>query len=261
MTEPVLVTEIDGGVAVLTMNRPAVKNALDRALVAALGERIEAVGADTAVRAVVLTGAGGAFCSGADLKAAMADPSAHGGIERALDDYHRIIRAIVAAEKPVVAAVDGPAVGFGCDLALACDLRLVSERAYFQEKFVRIGLMPDGGGSLWLTRLCGPARALELLLSGDVVPAARAEELGLANHVVPTERLLDEARALARRFAAGPPLANAAIKRAVRAQLAADLDRALACEREGQLRLLRSADFAEGVAAWLGKREPRFTGA
>lgn len=256
----VLLVKREGGVATLTMNRPETKNALDPELVAALGKHSEALAEDPAVRVIVLTGAGGSFCSGADLKAAMSNPAALETVGDALHAYHRIVRALVAAPKPVIAQIDGPAVGFGCDLALACDLRVMSERAYLQEKFVRIGLMPDGGGTLWLTRMIGVGRALEVLLTGDSIDAARAEALGLANRVVPAAELEAHTAELASRLARGAPLAQAAIKRAVRGALAGGLDEALAAEREGQLRCLRSADFMEGVLAWMQKREPSFRG-
>jgi 2-(1,2-epoxy-1,2-dihydrophenyl)acetyl-CoA isomerase len=256
----VLLVKRDGGVATLTMNRPESKNALDPELVAALGEKSAELAADDSVRVIVLTGAGGSFCSGADLKAAMSNPSALETVGDALHAYHRIIKVLVGAPKPVVAQIDGPAVGFGCDLALACDLRVMSDRAYLQEKFVRIGLMPDGGGTLWLTRMIGVGRALEVLLTGDSIDAARAEALGLANRVVPAAELEAKTAELAARLARGAPLAHAAIKRAVRGALSGGIDEALAAEREGQLVCLRSQDFMEGVMAWMQKREPDFKG-
>jgi enoyl-CoA hydratase/carnithine racemase len=256
----VLLVEVEAGVARLTMNRPESKNALDRTLVQALGERLEAIAADAEVRVVVLGGAGGSFCSGADLKLGMADPTVLERIDATIDDYHRIVRAVAGMPKPVLAMVDGPAVGFGCDLALACDLRILSDRAYLQEKFVRIGLMPDGGGTLWLTRLVGVGRALEILFTGDAIAAPRALELGLANQVVPAAALAETTTALARRLAAGAPMALAAIKHAVRAALSDGLDAALARERAGQVRCIRSQDFLEGVTAWMQKRDPVFQG-
>jgi len=259
MSESLLVRR-EKGVAWLTLNRPASKNALDAALVQALAERIESLAADAEVRAMVLSGAGGAFCSGADLKAVMADPSAMNRVGEALDQYHRIVRGLVGAPQPVIAMVDGPAVGFGCDLALACDLRVLSTRAYLQEKFVRIGLMPDGGGTLWLTRAVGLGRALELLMLGDRIDAAQALELGLANRVVAEEQLEETAQGLAARLAAGPPLALRHIKQNCRAALAGEIDAALTRERAGQLECLKSRDFTEGVAAWIQKREPQFRG-
>ncbi|HHH27957.1 MAG TPA: 2-(1,2-epoxy-1,2-dihydrophenyl)acetyl-CoA isomerase [Polyangiaceae bacterium] len=260
MNDTILLFDVDDGVATLTLNRPATKNALTRELVAELGDRLEALAEDATIRAIILTGAGGAFCSGADLKAAMADPDARSTVDEALVGYHRIIRAIAAAPQPVVAAVDGPAVGFGCDLALACDMRWLSERAYLQEKFVRIGLMPDGGGTLWLTRALGLGRALEIMLTGRKVEAREALSLGLANDVVPTNELATAVGSLARELAKGPPMAMAAIKRAARAALGGSLEDTLRAEREGQLKNLASADFFEGVQAWMEKREPRFSG-
>ncbi|MEP7120921.1 MAG: enoyl-CoA hydratase [Byssovorax sp.] len=261
MSDDVLLLERHGKVAVLTLNRPRQKNALNTALLTALGAQLVALGEDASVRAIVITGAGGAFCSGADLKSAMADG---GGVfdklDATLDSYHAIIRAIVSAPKPVVALVEGGAVGFGCDIALACDLRVMAEGAYLQEKFVKIGLMPDGGGTFWLPRLIGIGRAMEMILIGDPVFAARAETLGLANRVVPAAELREEGMKLAHKLAAGPPLAYAEIKRAVRAGLGGTIDVALDLEKKGQLKCLTSNDCFEGVAAWMQKREPEFQG-
>jgi len=261
MTEPVFLDERDGAVAILTLNRPRAKNALSFQLLDALSAGLTRAGQDPEVRAIVLTGAGGSFCSGADLKSAMAEVQGNlGALDTAIDKYHAIIRAIVGAPKPVIAAVDGPAVGFGCDLALACDLRLVSNEAYFQEKFVKIGLMPDGGGTFWLPRLVGMARAMELMLTGEAVPAARAMEMGLVNRVVAASALKDEALGLARSLAKGPPLAFAEIKASVRASFAGTIDQTLDREKAGQLKCLLSSDCMEGVMAWMEKREAKFTG-
>src|SRR5262245_32458518 len=247
MTEDVLLTERDGAVAVLTLNRPKSKNALDASLIQALGGAIHAVAEDASVRAVVLTGAGGAFCSGADLKSSMiGGPEFVDHLDKALDNYHAVIHAIVGAPKPVIAAVEGPAVGFGCDLALACDLRLAAEGAYFQEKFVKIGLMPDGGGTFWLPRLVGLARAMELMFTGEPVSAERAVAIGLANHLYPAVSLRAEAMRFAHTLAKGPPLAYAEMKRAVRAGLGGTIDTALSFEKAGQLRCLKSNDCFEG---------------
>jgi enoyl-CoA hydratase/carnithine racemase len=209
---------------------------------------------------MVLTGSGGSFCSGADLKEALADLDRGLSLGERLAPFQAAIRSIAGAPQPVLAAVDGAAVGFGADLALACDLRLLSERAYIQEKFVGIGLMPDGGGTYHLARLIGPGRALELLMLGEKVEASRALELGLANRVHPAASLFDEALALARRLADGPPLALARIKQATRLSLGGTLDEALAREASGQTRLLASADVREGVTAFAEKRKPVFRG-
>ncbi len=262
MSEQVLLDERDGQVAILTLNRPRAKNALNFALLSGLAEGLVRAGQSSDVRAIVVTGSGGSFCSGADLKSAMAEVSGNfGALDTAIDKYHAIIRAIVGAPKPVIAAVDGPAVGFGCDLALACDLRIVSNEAYFQEKFVKIGLMPDGGGTFWLPRLVGLARAMEMMLTGEPVAAPRALEIGLVNRVVPAGSLKDEALTLARSLAKGPPLAFAEIKASVRASLGTSIDPALDREKVGQLKCLVSSDCVEGVMAWMEKREPKFTGA
>jgi len=256
-----LLAHVDEGVAVLTLNRPERRNALSRTLLDALATTLAAVEADDEVRCVVLTGAGGAFCAGADLKAA----AASGGdifeqLDGLVDVYHSMIRAIVDAPKPVIAMVDGGAVGFGCDLALACDLRLLSTEAYLQEKFVKIGLMPDGGGTFWLPRLVGLGRAMELMFTGEPVNAERALAIGLANRVVPVASLREETMRLAHQLAKGPPLAFAEIKRAVREGLGGTLDTALKLEKAGQLKCLKSNDCFEGVAAWMQKREPNFQG-
>jgi enoyl-CoA hydratase/carnithine racemase len=242
------------------MNRPASKNALDGELVTALKSGLGRAADDPAVRAIVLTGEGGSFCSGADLKDAMQALASGVALETRLAEFQASVTLIAASTKPVIAAVDGAAVGFGADLALACDLRLLSEGAYLQEKFVNIGLMPDGGGTFHLARLVGPGRALELLLLGEKIEAARALELGVANRVLRAEDLLPAALELAKRLADGPPLALAAIKAAVRAGLTGTLAEALAREAEGQARLLKSDDLREGVTAWMEKRKPRFRG-
>jgi enoyl-CoA hydratase/carnithine racemase len=266
MPDDVLLIERDGPVTVLTLNRPRARNALDRALVDALGPALAAAAEDPGARAVVLTGSGGSFCAGADLKAALTTHTGLGSegpaaqLAATIDAYHAMIRSIIGAPKAVIAAVDGGAVGFGCDLALACDLRVLSTEAYLQEIFVKVGLMPDGGGTFWLPRLVGIGRALELMLLGERVGAEEARALGLANRVTPPERLRDEALALAHRIAKGPPLAHAELKKAVRAGLGGTIDASLAMEKQGQLRCLTSNDCMEGVMAWMQKREPSFQG-
>jgi len=258
--ESVLLVEREGPVATLTMNRPATRNALDPDLSHPLGVGLREVSSDANVRAVVLTGAGDAFCSGADLKGALADLDANADLGPRIAQFHALIRAIVEAPQPFIAAVTGPAVGFGADLALACDLRVLSRDAYLQEKFVAIGLMPDGGGSFWLPRLIGLGRALEFLLLGTRIDAELAQSLGLANRLVEPGQALNEARSLAQSLAVGPPLALAAIKSAVRQSASGTIDDALEREQRGQTALLKSQDFREGVAAWSAKRAAKFRG-
>jgi enoyl-CoA hydratase/carnithine racemase len=255
---PLLVTRQDA-VTTLTMNRPGTRNALNQDLVRALGAAIHEAASDPDVRAVVLTGSGESFCSGADLRGPLAEPSSVDFASR-IDEFHAMIRGIVHAPKPFIAAVDGAAVGFGADLALACDLRVLSTRGYLQEKFVKIGLMPDGGGTFWVPRLVGLGRALEYLMLGTKIEAWLAHELGLANRVVEPAELLDTARALAHELCKGPPRALAQIKAAVRESFGGTIDDALAREKRGQLGLLQSEDLVEGVMAWAERREPSFKG-
>jgi enoyl-CoA hydratase/carnithine racemase len=260
MSEAVLLVSDEGSVRVLCLNRPATKNSLDEGLVRTLGDALEAIEAEPAIRAVVLTGAGGAFCSGIDLRSARDDLGSPERLAERLQAFHRLIRLLARMPQPVIAAVDGPAVGFGADLAFASDLRLASSRAYFEEKFVALGLMPDGGGTFHLPRLIGVGRALEMLLLGERLDADSALELGVVNRVVEPGALLETARALARKLADGPPLALARIKRAVREGLDGSLDQALERERLGQLALLATEDLREGVTAFFEKRAPHFRG-
>jgi 2-(1,2-epoxy-1,2-dihydrophenyl)acetyl-CoA isomerase len=257
--ESTLLETTEGGVLTLTLNRPERRNALDVALITALSARLAAAGEDRAVRCVVLTGAGGAFCAGADLKEAMTgaqDPEAGDVMERA---YNPAIRAIRRMPKPVIAAVDGVATGYGASLALAADIRLASERARFALIFARVGLTLDGGASWFLPRLVG-LRAYELALTGDLIDAAEAHRIGLVNHVHPAPDLGRETAALARRLAAGAPLALAAIKANLNAALGPALDAVLEDERIAQRRLFVSADVREGAMAFIEKRPARFTG-
>jgi len=256
-----LITLTDSAVAILELHRPLAKNALDPALVERLGSEIERVAADPAIRAVVLTGAGGSFCAGADLKeASTADASLAHEASARIDGFHRLIRGITSAPKPFLAAVDGPAVGFGCDLALACDIRWISPRAYFQEKFVALGLMPDGGSTFLLPRLVGLTKATELLLTGDIVNAEDAISLGIANRMVAAGDVVSHTIAFARKLAKGPPLAFARIKAALYQGHDGSLDDALRREKQGQIECLSSDDAREGIAAWIEKREPWFQG-
>jgi enoyl-CoA hydratase/carnithine racemase len=260
MSEAVLLSSREGSILTLCLNRPSSKNSLDAELVESLAGALSGAAQDETVRVIVLRGEGGAFCSGVDLRSASADLDSPDRLSARLDGFHRVIRGIDQAPQPVLAAVDGPAVGFGADLAYACDLRVASTRAYFEEKFVAIGLMPDGGGTFHLPRLIGVGRALEQQLLGSRLDAATALALGLVNRVVAPESLLEESRALAARLAECPPLAVRAIKRAVRDAQSSNLDQALSRERKGQLELLASADAREGVSAFLERRAPQFRG-
>jgi len=258
-TDDELLVAASGAVRLLSMNRPRTRNGLTIPLTERLLAALAECAADSAVRAVVLTGEGGAFSSGLDFRSAMeqagTDLAPH--LER---NFHGMIRAIRALPKPVIALVDGAAAGFGCDLALACDVRLGTARTRFGEIFIKRGLMPDGGGTFHLPRLVGLGNAMHLLLSGDMVGPEEALRLGLVTRLLPDDSAVSDTLEYAARLAAGPPRVHAWIKRAVYGALDGSLEDALAVEKRGQLELLRSADFLEGVAAFLEKREPSFRG-
>lgn len=259
MAEPLLV-ERDGPVAKVTLERPESLNALNRPLVQALGDTLLALESEKPVRTVILAGAGGNFCSGVDLSTVSADELTRESVRQRIDEFHRVIYAIIESSKPYVASVDGAAVGFGADLALACDLRVLSSRAYLQEKFVDVGLMPDGGGTFFLSRMVGVGRALEYLMLATRIDAGLALELGLANRVVGEEELSQASHDFAVRLSEKAPLALRAIKTATRGALSGSIDAALRAEKRGQSELLLSRDFREGVAAFRERRAARFRG-
>jgi 2-(1,2-epoxy-1,2-dihydrophenyl)acetyl-CoA isomerase len=251
--------EVDGPVAMLTLDRPASLNALTVPVKVALREALESIGDDRAVRVVILTGAGRAFCAGQDL-AERDEPDAAPLDVEVRERYNPIIRALRSMGQPVIAAVNGVAAGAGASLAFACDLRIAAEEARFVLAFGRIGLVPDSGATWFLPRLVGPAKAAELALIGDAVDAAEALRLGLVSKVVPGDQLLVEARAMADRIADGAPLAMALTKTALERSLSIDLDEALDGEAKLQGIAGASADHAEGLAAFREKRQPRFSG-
>lgn len=245
---------------IVAINRPEARNSLTLPVIQAVAAAFNEAANDASVRCVMLTGAGGHFCAGADLRRTFQeDPNLMDHLDDYMDKFHAVIHAIVRCPKPTVAVMDGCAVGFGADMALACDLRIASSGAYLQEKFVNIGLMPDGGGTFWLPRLIGTARAMKAMLLGDKLEASALDELGLLAAVVPATALREEALKLAQRLEAGPPLAYAELKRSVYASWG-DIEAALKREREGQLKLLRSQDAIEGIMAWAQKRTPDFQG-
>ena len=251
--------EVDGTVATLTLDRPEALNALTVPVKVALREALESTAADRDVRAVILTGAGRAFCAGQDL--AERDQLHAAPLEvEVRDRYNPIIRAIRSMGQPVIAAVNGVAAGAGASLAFACDLRIAAKEARFVLAFGRIGLVPDSGATWFLPRLVGPAKAAELALAGDAVDAAEALRLGLVSRVVPGGQLLAEARSLAERIAEGAPLAMALTKEAFQRSATISLDEALEGEAKLQGIAGASADHAEGLAAFREKRPPRFTG-
>jgi 2-(1,2-epoxy-1,2-dihydrophenyl)acetyl-CoA isomerase len=252
--------ETVGATRIVTIQRPEARNALTRAVLAGLTRALDDAGADAAVRCVVVTGAGGHFCAGADLRQNLAeDAGLMEHLDQYMDEFHGLVKAVVHCQTPTVAMMDGAAVGFGADLAFACDLRVASTRAYAQEKFVKIGLMPDGGGTFWLPRLVGTSRAMQMILLAEKVEAADLKALGVVARVVEAEELRSATLEVARVIEAGPPLAHAAIKRALYASWG-NVEDALRRERDEQLKLLRSEDVREGFTAWMEKREPQFRG-
>lgn len=258
--DPSLLVTAEGPIITLQLNRPQRKNSLDRDLVQRLGAALESATARAETRVVILRGSGDSFCAGADLASISPETLSDGNLGIRIDEFHHLIRLISDAPQPVIACVDGPAVGFGADLALACDLRILSSRAYIQDSFVHIGLMPDGGGTYWLPALVGTGLAMEFLLLGTRLDAARCAQLGLANRVVDVELLESTCHGLAEQLAASAPLAIASIKRAVRASGRDQLEAALSREKDGQIALLHSDDLREGVEAFFAKRAPRFLG-
>ena len=261
MYEHLLVTE-DSGIVTITLNRPDKLNAFIGHMRRDLAEALEAAGSDRGVRVVVITGAGRAFCAGGDVNFMAELMERHDSEEfaRILGSGRRVITGIRQMTKPVVAAVNGIASGAGCNLALACDLRIASTHAAFSQSFLKVGLHPDWGGTYLLPRLLTPNKVCELFFLGEAIDASEAARLNLVNHVVAPEDLEAVTQQLAERLRAAPPIALAAVKQAVYASQAAELDEMLRYETEAQLRCFESEDGREGVRAFIEKREPRFTG-
>jgi 2-(1,2-epoxy-1,2-dihydrophenyl)acetyl-CoA isomerase len=253
-----ILTAFNGGVLTLTLNRPDVLNAVNVQLAADLGEVLRIAERSEEVRCIIVTGAGRGFCSGQDLRDRAAADAPFG--ESLRRRYNPIIMRIRTIEKPVIAAVNGVAAGAGCNLALAADLRIASDKASFIEIFSRIGLIPDSGGTFFLPRLVGLTKALELAWTADPVDAAEALRLGLVNRVVPHDELMSASLELARRLAEGPTRAYGLTKRGFNVALASSLDAALEYEAHLQTIAGRTADHREGVTAFLEKRKPRFEG-
>lgn len=260
--EPVLLIEDDASVRTLTLNRPASYNSLTVELKEALLAQLRAAADDDSVRAVVLTGAGKAFCAGQDLKEHVAlltsgDPSPLSTVER---HYNPITTAIATMPKPVIAAVNGTAAGAGASFAYAADLRIAGTSTKFLMAFANIGLTADSGGSWTLPRLIGYGRAMEMMLLATPVDAERALSIGMVSQVVADEDVLTTAKDLATRMAAGPTTAYATIKAALRLAAASDLPTALAQEARGQLAAGMTVDHREAVEAFVAKRPATFTG-
>jgi 2-(1,2-epoxy-1,2-dihydrophenyl)acetyl-CoA isomerase len=255
--------EVDGGVAVITLDRPDVLNAFDDEFGAEFLARIQEASDNDAVRCIVITGAGRAFSSGEDLGALQSQYEA--GEAPPLGDtlvnrYNPTIKAIRNAPKPVVAAVNGVAAGAGASIALACDVRIASDKAKLVLAFIKVGLVPDSGGLWFLTKMVGEARALELGMTGDPLSAERAAELGLVTKVVPVDEFEAEWRKVAGELARGPTMGFALTKKLAHDASERSLDEQLELEIDAQTRAGKTEDHLEGVRAFLGKRPPDFNG-
>jgi 2-(1,2-epoxy-1,2-dihydrophenyl)acetyl-CoA isomerase len=258
-TYQTVLTQTNDGITTIVLNRPEVYNAFNEQMKKDLNEALKEAERDPQARCIILRGAGDkAFCSGQDLKE-------HAGEKRSLKEsleksYNPMIRRIRTMEKPVIAMINGVAAGAGCSLALACDLRLMSGTAKLIEVFIRIGLVPDSGSHWFLPQLVGMARAFEYAVTGRDITADEAERVGLVNSVVPPEKLEEETMALASRLAHAPTRAIGLIKRTLNKSLTADLDTILDYEATIQQIASETADHAEGLRAFLDKRQPKFQG-
>lgn len=255
MTAPILIGHT-GSVVRIIFNRPDRLNSFTTEMLLLTAEAVEAAGDDPRVRAIVLTGAGRAFSAGADLTVDEADSPDTGTVDAA----NRLILALRRVPKPVLAAVNGPAAGLGCSVALAADLTVGRESAYFLLAFANVGLMPDGGATTLVPAAIGRARATRMAMLAERIPAPLAAEWGLISHTVPDDDFDAEADRLTTRLAEGPTVAFAQTKLAFNETALASLERSLNIERAGQAHLFTTADLAEGVAAFREKRRPHFSG-
>lgn len=252
MSFETIILEKESGVATLSLNRPDVLNAINNAMRRELLAALEDVEADDEVKVLVLTGKGKAFCSGGDVKGM--------GTGERMIKPHPIILKMVNLEKPVISAVNGVAAGGGCNLAMAADIIIASEKASFIQSFVKIGLVPDWGGMFFLPRLVGIYKAKELMLTGERISATEAERIGMVNKVVPDKEFQDFVKEYSGRLAKGAPKSMAMIKKTLNVTQNADIDTVLALEYQAQTICRETADHKEGIAAFREKRAPEFTG-
>lgn len=252
--------EQQGAVAIITLNRPDALNALNSSHLRELNDAVARVGYDPAVRSLVITGAGRGFCAGADVKEWDAGYETDEPSESWIDLAHALIMRIYRLPKPVVAAVNGVAVGAGCDITLASDLRVASTKARFGEAYIKLGYCPDAGGSFLLPRLIGEARAMEMIYTGRIIDAAEADRFGLLNALVEPEDLLPTALELAGRLAKGPTLAIGLSKENIRQNALLNIEDALRNEHRAGEICGKSEDAKEGLAATIERREANFQG-
>jgi 2-(1,2-epoxy-1,2-dihydrophenyl)acetyl-CoA isomerase len=261
MSDQILVTE-ENGIATITLNRPEKMNAFFGHMRRDFAEILERVGGDDDVRVVIITGAGRGFCAGADIDylIELVERRDANEFARLLGSARRVLTTIRQMNKPVVASINGAAAGAGCNVALACDIRIASSNAIFSQAFAKIGLHPDWGGTYFLPRIVPANIACEMFFLGDSIDAEKAYQLGLINRVVAPEELENETKNLAQRLAAAPPISVAAAKRAVYMSDQETLEAMLQYELEAQLECFHSEDLREGLRAFKEKRKPKFTG-
>jgi enoyl-CoA hydratase/carnithine racemase len=261
MDKPHVLYEVKGHVAVITLNRPEAKNAFSPEMIGLWREYLEKAKQDDSIRVIVITGNGDTFCSGGDIRDMAEGKLRSWDMKRFLwDGVHRIVFALEDLDKPVIAAINGAAMGAGMDMAIMCDLRVCSEKARLAESYIMMGLVPGDGGAYFLPRIAGLSKALELLFTGDVISAEEALRLGIVSKVVAHDRLMSEAMKLAEKIAAKPPLAIRMMKRAVYQGLASTL-RSHLDYISSQISLLSETnDHLEAARAFLGKRKPKFKG-
>jgi 2-(1,2-epoxy-1,2-dihydrophenyl)acetyl-CoA isomerase len=261
VNNPHVLIEVDEGIGTLTLNRPQKLNSFIGTMRDEIANGIDKLSGDESVRCVIVTGAGRAFCAGADVTylTKLIETQAVDEAIALVEAGRQVTTAIREMPKPVIAAINGAAAGGGANMALACDLRIAAENASIGQTFNRIGLHPDWGGTYTVPRLVGPARAAELFFFAEMVPAGEAERIGLVNRVVPPESLMSTARKWAAHLAAKPPLTLRLAKQAIQLSLNSSFEEMLNYETEAQRACFKSEDALEGVRAFIEKREPRFS--
>ncbi|KAF0250142.1 MAG: enoyl-CoA hydratase/isomerase family [bacterium] len=262
MSYKTLLFEVDENIAKIVLNRPEAMNALSTDLATELIEVFQDLATKDNIRAVILTATGRAFSAGGDVKqmSTVLGEDAPAKFRLALDIYHRLILLMRQLPKPIIAAVNGVAAGAGFNLALACDVRIAAEAAKFSQAFIRIGLIPDFGGTFFLPRIVGLAKAMELMMTGELIDAEKAQQLGIVNLVVKGDELNATAGFFAKQAAELPTVAIGRLKKLLDSSFTSSLSEQLELEAEMQMQSSCTADFAEGVRAFVEKRQPKFLG-